>query len=59
MGKHSKKNQKINDGIAQKYIKEYFPSWKFYRILKEEIVDEKGRLLKPSDVADYLRDNLF
>jgi hypothetical protein len=59
LGKHSKKSQIINDQIAAEYIKEYHPEYKFYRLLKEEIVDSKGRLLDPKDVASYLRENLF
>jgi hypothetical protein len=59
MGKHSKKNQKINDGIINEYAKEWLKPFKFYRLQKEEIVDRKGRLLDPKDVANYLRDNLF
>jgi hypothetical protein len=55
--KHSKKNQIINDQIAERYIKEYHPAYKFYRLLKEEIVDQKGHL--QPDAADYLRENLF
>jgi hypothetical protein len=58
-GKHSKKNQKINDGIINEYVKEHLKPFKFYRLLKEEIVDKQGRLLDPIDVADYLRENLF
>lgn len=56
-GKHSKKNQKINDGIAGEYIKEYHPKFKFYRLQKEEIVNEKGQI-QPT-CADYLSKNLF
>ena len=57
--KHSKKNQKINDGIINEYTKTYMKSYKFYRLQKEEIVDSKGRLLDPKDVAEYLREHLF
>jgi hypothetical protein len=57
MGKHSKKNQKINDGIINEYVKEYLEPFKFYRLLKEEIVDARGHLQR--DAADYLRENLF
>ena len=59
LNSHPKKSHKINDGIAEAYVKEYHPEFKFYRLLKEEIVDTHGRLLKPSDVADYLRTHLF
>jgi hypothetical protein len=55
--KHSKKSQIINDQIAERYIKEYHKAYKFYRLLKEEIVDSKGHL--QPDAADYLRENLF
>jgi hypothetical protein len=55
--KHSKKNQIINDQIAERYIKEYHKAYKFYRLLKEEIVDSKGHL--QADTAQYLRENLF
>ena len=48
---HGKKSHKINDGIAERYIREYHPEYKFYRLLKEEIVDRQGRLLNPKDVA--------
>jgi hypothetical protein len=57
LGKHSKKNQKINDGLVNEYVNDYLISFKFYRLLKEEIVDQKGHL--QPDAADYLRENLF
>lgn len=56
---HTKKAHIINDQIAERYIREYHPAYKFYRLLKEEICDRQGRLLEPKDVADYLRENLF
>jgi hypothetical protein len=56
---HTKTAHIINDQIAERYIKEYHPEYKFYRLLKEEIVDTHGRLLDPSDVANYLREHLF
>ena len=56
---HPKKIHRINDGIAERYIREYHPEYKFYRLLKEEIVDRQGRLLDPKDVADYLREHIF
>lgn len=59
LNSHPKKNHRINDGIAERYIREYHKEYKFYRLLKEEIVDTHGRLLEPSDVADYLRKYLF
>ncbi len=59
LNSHPKKAHKINDGIAEAYIRQYHPEYKFYRLLKEEIVDRYGRLLDPKDVADYLRENLF
>ncbi len=55
--KHSKTNQKINDGIVNDYREYYLPQWKYHRLQKEEIVDSKGHL-QPS-AADYLRKNLF
>jgi len=55
--KHSKKNQKINDGIATDYAALYQSHMKFHRLLKEEIVDEKGHL-QPT-AAEYLKENLF
>jgi len=54
---HSKKSHIINDQIAERYIKEYHPAYKFYRLLKEEIVDRKGHIQE--DVYHYLRTNLF
>jgi hypothetical protein len=59
LNSHPKKAHKINDGLAERYIKEYHPEYKFYRLLKEEICDRQGRLLDPKDVAQYLRENLF
>lgn len=56
---HPRKARRINDGIAEEYIKEYHPEYKFYRLLKEEIVDRQGRLLDPKDVSEYLREHLF
>ena len=58
LNSHPKKSHRINDGIAERYIKEYHPEYKFYRLLKEEVVDRQGRLLDPKDVA-YLREHLF
>lgn len=55
--KHSKRNQKINDGIAGEYIKTYHPEFKFYRLQKEEIVNEQGRM-QPT-AKDYLREKLL
>lgn len=55
--KHSKKNQKINDGIAGQFAETYLSKWKFYRLQKEEITNEKGHL-QPT-AAQYLKDNLF
>jgi len=59
MDSHPKKSHRIADGIAEEYIKEYHPEYKFYRLLKEEIADRKGRILDPEDVANYLKENLF
>lgn len=56
-GKHSKKNQKINDGIINEYVKEYLTRFNFFRLQKEEIVDSKG-YLQPT-AAEYLRKALF
>lgn len=59
---HPKPSHQINDGIAAKYITEserLSSRYDFYRLLKEEIADRKGRILDPKDVADYLRENLF
>lgn len=55
--KHSKKSQQINDGIAESYIKEYHPEYKFYRILQEEITNDKGQI--QPDCAAYLKEHLF
>jgi hypothetical protein len=57
--RHSKKRQKINDGIASAYIEWLGGTTKFYRLLQDEITDPQGRLLDPKDVAAYLRENLF
>lgn len=57
MNSHPKKSHRINDGIAERYIKEYHPAYKFYRLLKEEIVDKRGHIQE--DVYHYLRTNLF
>lgn len=56
-GKHSKKSQKINDGIARDYVETYQKHMKFHRLQKEEIVNEKGQI--QPDCASYLRKNLF
>jgi hypothetical protein len=57
--KHSKKSQKINDGIRTDYAETYLvpKGYKFIVLMKEWIVDSKGFLLPA--VADYLQDNLF
>ena len=54
---HTKKSHIINDQIAERYIRENHPTYKFYRLLKEEIVDTKGHF--KDDVYHYLRTNLF
>lgn len=55
-GKHSKRNQKINDGIATEYATNHLAQWKFYRLQKEEIVDRRG--VMQSTCEDYLKRNL-
>lgn len=55
--KHSKKNQIINDGIAEDYARKHLSPYNFYRLKKEEIVNERGHI-QPS-CAIYLQDNLF
>ena len=57
LNSHPKKSHRIADGIAEKYIKEYHPEYKFYRLLKEELVDKNG-WIQP-DCYEYLRKNLF
>jgi hypothetical protein len=57
LNSHPKKSHRIADGIAEKYIKEYHPEYKFYRLLKEEIADRRG-WIQP-DCYEYLRKNLF
>ena len=59
--RHLHKEIMINDGIATDYAETYLvpKGFKFYRLIKEEIVDHKGRLLDPKHVAEYLQDNLF
>ena len=56
-GKHSKKNQIINDGIAEDYARKHLTPYNFYRLKKEEIVNQRGHV-QPS-CATYLQDNLF
>jgi hypothetical protein len=56
-GKHSKKNQIINDGIAEDYARKHLSPYNFYRLKKEEIVNERGHVQE--SCADYLEDNLF
>lgn len=57
--KHSKKSQKINDGIRTDYAETYLvpKGYRFIVLMKEWIVDSKGFLLP--EAADYLRKNLF
>ena len=55
--KHSKKNQIINDGIAEDYARKHLTPYNFYRLKKEEIVNQRGHV-QPS-CASYLMDNLF
>jgi hypothetical protein len=57
LNSHPKPSHRINDGIAEKYIKEYHPEYKFYRLLKEEIVNSRGHI--QATAKDYLQDNLF
>jgi len=55
--KHSKKNQIINDGIAEDYARKHLSPYNFYRLKKEEIVNERGHIQR--SCAVYLQDNLF
>ena len=55
--RHSKKNQIINDGIAEDYARKHLTPYNFYRLRKEEIVNQRGHV-QPS-CATYLQDNLF
>ncbi len=57
LSSHPKKSHKINDGIAEEYIRQYHKEYKFYRLLKEEIVDRRG-WIQP-DCYSYLREHLF
>ena len=57
LSSHPNKSHRIADGIAEQYILEYHPEYKFYRLLKEEITDEKGHI-QPT-AKDYLREHLF
>jgi hypothetical protein len=61
LDRHLHKEIMINDNVASDYAETYIvpKGFGFYRIIKEEIVDRKGRLLDPKDVALYLRENLF
>lgn len=58
-GKHSKKNQKINDGVINSFYKsELKPfGYRLFRLQKEEIVNQKGQI--QPDCAAYLKKNLF
>jgi hypothetical protein len=38
--RHSNKEQKINDGIAFKFIQEYYPECRFFRINKDDSMYE-------------------
>ncbi len=57
LGRHSKTSQKINDGIASEFATNHLSQWKFYRLLKEELVDRRG-VLQPTAAA-YLKEHLF
>jgi len=57
LSSHPNKSHRIADGIAEKYIQEYHPEYKFYRLLKEEITNEKGHI-QPT-AKDYLKEHLF
>ena len=57
LNSHPKKSHRIADGIAEQYIREYHPEYKFYRLLKEEITNEKGHI-QPT-AKDYLKEHLF
>jgi len=55
--KHMTKNQIINDNIAQDYAKKHLSAYRFYRLKKEEIVNQRGHC-QPT-AKDYLRSHLF
>jgi hypothetical protein len=55
--RHSKTSQKINDGVASEFATNHLSQWKFYRLLKEELVDRRG-VLQPT-AAEYLKEHLF
>lgn len=44
--KHSKKNQKINDGIFKAYIEKYHPQSKLIRLKKERVFEEGESYLR-------------
>lgn len=50
--RHSKTNQKINDGVAKKYIETRFPYAKFLRLKKEDV-------LNPATGQGYLMDEFI
>src|SRR6185503_8289376 len=54
---HPNKSHRIADGIAEQYIREYHTEYKFYRLLKEEITNEKGHIQLTA--KDYLKEHLF
>ena len=54
--KHSKPNQKINDGLVNQFVANYLDT-RFYRLQKEEIVNDKG-IMQPT-AAQYLKEHLF
>lgn len=56
--KHSKKNQKINDGIINDFVENHLDdTYEFFRLQKEEIVNDKGILQEKA--AEYLKEHLF
>jgi len=57
LSSHPNKSHRIADGIAEQYIREYHTEYKFYRLLKEEITNEKGHIQLTA--KDYLKEHLF
>jgi hypothetical protein len=59
LDRHLHKEIMINDGVATDYAETYLEpaGYKFYRLLKENIVDRKGWILP--DAGEYLKKSLF
>jgi hypothetical protein len=56
--KHDKKNQKINDGVAEDFIHDLYPKAFFIRLNKKEVLGEFANIYMAKHLKDVLNGSL-